>query len=74
VLRSDSKRAREEVLSEGGAETKSVKAMLAMIDWFSDDISNPIEEAAMMASVAKHNICILTTYKEAVNDPDYRKQ
>jgi hypothetical protein len=74
VLRSDSKRAREEEVSEEGADAKRVKAMLAMIDWFSDDISDPIEEAAMMASAAKLDIRIPTTYKEAVNDPDYGKQ
>jgi hypothetical protein len=74
VLRSGTKRAREEALSEEDADAKRVKSMLAMLEWFSEDVEDPAEEAAMIASAATHNIPIPTSYKEAVNDPDYGKQ
>ena len=74
VLRSDIKRAREEGLSEEDADAKRVKAMLAMLDWYSDEIDDPAEEAAMIANAAKHDIRIPTSYKEAVNDPNHGKQ
>ena len=49
--------------------------MLALLEWFSDEGEpNQEEEAAMIASTAKHQIPILQSYKEAINDLDYGKQ
>src|SRR6266487_3907945 len=49
--------------------------MLALLEWFSDEGElNREEEAAMIASAAKHQIPISQSYKEVINDPDYGKQ
>ncbi len=83
VLRSATKRAHANITTDFGrtaqsddkTDAKRVKAMLALLEWFGDEGElNWEEEAAMIVSVVKHQIPILQSYKEAINDLDYGKQ
>ncbi len=82
VLRSATKRAhanittdlRRTAQSDDKTDAKYVKAMLALLEWFSDEGEpNQEEEAAMITSTVKHEIPIPQSYKEAINDLDYSK-
>jgi hypothetical protein len=82
VLRSATKRAHASVTTDPGktaqtddeTDAKRVKAMIALLEWFSDEEIDQAEEAAMIAYAAKHDIPIPQSYKEAINDPDYGRQ
>jgi hypothetical protein len=51
-----------------------VKAIIALLKWFSDKEIDQADKAAMITYAAKHNIPIPQSYKEAINDLDYRRQ
>jgi hypothetical protein len=73
-LRSSTKRDLAEYeATEPQREVKRHRAMLAILDWFSDeeDVSAK-EEIAMLAQAAKHDIPIPSSYKEAMSDPVYK--
>ena len=56
-------------------ESKRLRAMIAMLEWFDDeDIMTEAEEQAMFSFASKIDIPIPETYQEAVNHPKYGKQ
>ena len=83
VLRSATKRAHDDIstdlgkttLSDDEVNAKRVKAILALLDQFSDKGELSLEEeAAIITSAVKHDILILQSYVEVVNHLDYSKQ
>ncbi len=83
VLRSIMKRVHDNIstdlgktiLSDDEVNTKHVKAILALLDQFSDKRELSLEkEAAIIVSAVKYNILILQSYVEVVNYLDYGKQ
>ena len=83
VLRSTIKRAYDDIstdlgkttLSDDEVNAKYIKAILALLDQFSDKGELSLEEeAAMIVSAVKYNILILQSYVEVVNYLDYGKQ